>query len=368
MIHKIGKSLESLARKARPFVLPSYRRAFSALLARGMSEHREGEVVVCCDFANQAIDHVGGRYYFGLVRDLIDAGYFPVFTARRGTLSTFGLSPLKSLLLTERFGVVRSFSEIPKPFYLITDNVSASPEGAEKIVLVDYEWRVCQAADELAFPFFVHPWVSSLRAPKGKEPRPSRLFFAGNTEPGKYDKDVIRGLYGMLSRREMLKVANESIPSCQIFRPGDTEAWLNSNEAHGFVFCETQHCKIPPQRWLEALAKADFFLACPGVGMPLCHNVIEAMAAGCVPILQYSEYLSPPLKHEINCLAFHDERSLELVLNSIFSMTEDHIQRLRAGVRAYHEENLAPGRFAHRLFSSPQKKRVMLLNEYRVPR
>jgi hypothetical protein len=49
-------------------------------------------------------------------------------------------------------------------------------------------------------------------------------------------------------------------------------------------------------------------------------------------------------------------------------MTEDHIQRLRAGVRAYHEENLAPGRFAHRLFSSPQKKRVMLLNEYRVPR
>jgi hypothetical protein len=87
-----------------------------------------------------------------------------------------------------------------------------------------------------------------------------------------------------------------------------------------------------------------------------------------VPILQYSEYLSPPLKHGINCLAFDNERSLELVLNSIFSMTEDHIQRLRAGVRAYHEANLAPGRFAHRLFSSPQKKRVMLLNEYRVPR
>lgn len=367
-MRRIGKSLEALARKSRPYVFPSYRRAFSRLLARGMSEHWEGEVVVCCDFSSQAIDAVGGRYYFGLVRDLIAAGFFPVFTARRATLSTFGSHSLKSLLLGERFGVVRSIKDMNEPFYLITDDAAAASERAEKIVYVDYEWRVCQGEEEIAFPFFVHPWVSSLSAPKGKEPRPSRLFFAGNTEPGKYDKDVIRGLYGMLSRREMLKIANESIPSCQIFRPGDAEAWLNSNEAHGFVFCETQHCKIPPQRWLEALAKADFFLACPGVGMPLCHNVIEAMAAGCVPILQYREYLSPPLKHGINCLAFDDERSLELVLSSIFSMTEDHIQRLRAGVRAYHEENLAPGRFAHRLFSGPQKNRVMLLNEYRVPR
>jgi hypothetical protein len=367
-MRRIGKSLEALARKSRPYVLPRYRRAFSRLLARGMSQRREGEPMVCCDFSSQAIDAVGGRYYFGLVRDLIAAGFFPVFTTRRATLSTFGGHSLKSLLLGERFGVVRSIKDMNEPFYLITDDAAAESEHAEKIVLVDYEWRVCKKAGEIAFPFFVHPWVSSLSAPKGKEPRPSRLFFAGNTEAGKYDKDVIRDLYGMLSRREMLKVATESIPSHQIFRPTDAEAWLNYNEFHDFVFCETQHCKIPPQRWLEALAKADFFLACPGVGMPLCHNVIEAMAAGCVPILQYSEYLSPPLQNGINCLAFDDERSLELVLSSIFSMTEDHIQRLRAGVRAYHEENLAPGRFAHRLFSSPQKKRVMLLNEYRVPR
>jgi hypothetical protein len=367
-MRRIGKSLEALARKSRPYVLPRYRRAFSRLLARGMSQRREGEPMVCCDFSSQAIDAVGGRYYFGLVRDLIAAGFFPVFTARRATLSTFGGHSLKSLLLGERFGVVRSIDDIGEPFFLITDDANAESEHAEKIVLVDYEWRLCKKADEIAFPFFVHPWVSSLSATKRKEPRTARLFFAGNTEPGKYDKDVIRDLYGMLSRREMLKVATKSVSSHQIFRPADSEAWLNSNEAHEFVLCETQHCKITPQRWLEALAKADFFLACPGVGMPLCHNVIEAMASGCVPILQYNEYLSPPLQNGINCLAFHDALSLELILNSIFSMGQDQIQRLRAGVRAYHEENLAPGRFAHRLFSSPQKKRVMLLNEYRVPR
>lgn len=368
MIHKIGKSLEAMVRKLRPHVLPSYRRAFSALLARGMNEHREGEVVVCCDFANQAIDHVGGRYYFGLVRDLIDAGYFPVFTARRGTLSTFGVSSLKSLLLAERLGVVRSFSEIRKPFYLITDDASAAPEGAEKIVLVDYEWRVCQAADELAFPFFVHPWVAPVRAPETHEARPSRLFFGGNTAQGKYDKDVIRAVYGMLSRREMLEVATESISSDRTFKPSDAAEWLSSSDRHPFVFCETQRCKIPPLRWLEALAKADFFLACPGVGMPLCHNVIEAMAAGSVPILQYANYLTPPLSDRVNCLSFKDANGLKATLQEIFDMSDCEIATMRANVRAHYDAHFAPGRFAQRLFSGSDQNRVMLLNEYRVPR
>ena len=49
-------------------------------------------------------------------------------------------------------------------------------------------------------------------------------------------------------------------------------------------------------------------------------------------------------------------------------MPQEEIQKLRAGVRAYHDEFLAPGRFAKRLLSGPQKKRIFLLNEYRVPR
>ena len=49
--------------------------------------------------------------------------------------------------------------------------------------------------------------------------------------------------------------------------------------------------RIKAEAALDALAKADFFLACPGVGMPLCHNLIEAIAAGAIPILQYAAYL-----------------------------------------------------------------------------
>ena len=131
------------------------------------------------------------------------------------------------------------------------------------------------------------------------------------------------------------------------------------------MLCETQHCKIPQERWLEALAKADFFLACPGVGMPLCHNVIESLAAGAIPILQYSAYLPPPLEDGVNCLAFSNAAGLREVIERALAMNQQEIQRLRAGVKAYYDAFLAPGRFAKRLLSGP---RVLLLNAYRVPR
>ncbi len=372
MSRKIGKSLEAAVRKVRPWFNPAYRHAFAALVSRGMSERREGEKIVCCDFSDHAIDSVGGRYCFSLVRDIIDAGYFPVFTARRGTLSTFGTSRVKRLLLSERLGVVRSPDELQEPYFLITDDPSATPRHAERVVFVDYEWRVCRKPDEIAFPVFVHPRIAAgmkdFQLPETSEPRPARLFFGGNTEPGKYDKDVIRDRYGMLSRREMLAVAASAIPAEQTHKPAEAAGWLASREFHPYVLCETQHCGIPQNRWLDALSRADFFLACPGVGMPLCHNVIEALAAGCVPVLQYGAYLTPPLQDRVNCLAFHDSQSLRDIVKSLLSMTEPDITSLRANVRAHYDEHLAPGRFAQRLFSGPQARRVLLLNDYRVPR
>jgi len=368
MIRPVGKSLEAAVRAIRPIVLPSYRRGFNQLLARRLGERRDGEPIVCCDFSKPSIDAVGGRYYFGLVRDLIDAGYFPVFTARRRTLSTFATSPLKALLLHERMGVIRSFSELEEPFFLITDDVNAAPEKAEKIVVVDDAWRTAAMAEEIAFPFFVHPWIAMHNPPQEREPRSARLFFGGNTEEGKYDNEVIRESYGMLTRREMLEIAGNSLPPEQIFKPSDAAEWLVSNIFHPYVCCETQHCKIPPSRWLEALSKSDFFLACPGVGMPLCHNVIEALASGSIPILQYAAYLTPPLQDRVNCLAFHDAQSLRVVMDLVFSLSPAEITALRANVRAHYAEHLTPGRFSQRLFSGSHRHRTLLLNDYRVPR
>jgi glycosyltransferase involved in cell wall biosynthesis len=361
--------IESAVRRMRPWLMPEYRRAFAALVARGLKERREGERVVCCDFENPAIDAVGGRYYFSLVRDLIDAGFFPVFTARRATLSTFGTSRMKSLLLKERLGVIKSLDELREPYDLITDREAPPPANARRVVKVSYKQRLCRSDDELAFPVFVHPQITTkTKLPVSYEveaERPARIFFGGNTEQGKYDKDVIREVYGMLSRHEMLTETIAAMSPEMIHRPKDAAEWLASPHFHPFVLCETQHCKIPQERWLEALAKADFFLACPGVGMPLCHNVTEALAAGCIPILQYADYLPPPLENGVNCLAISDAAGLRNAISSSLGMRPEEIRTMRRNVRKYYDAFLAPGRFTKRLLSGP---RTLLLNAYRVPR
>ena len=371
-MHHPGKLLEALARKLRPHLIPSHRLAYRKLLARGLSERDHSKQIVCFDFADQAIDAVGGRYYFSLVRDVIDAGYFPVFIARRITLSSFGTSPMKSLLLHERLGVIRSLDELREPYFLITDRDFPKPTLAEKVVLVSYEPRLCEGENEIAFPVFVHPQIRV----KTELPytyavtakRPARLFFGGNTEEGKYDKNVIRDVYHMLTRREMLAVATSAMSGASIHRPQEVASWLASAEFHPFVLCETQHAMIPQDRWLEALAKADFFLACPGVGMPLCHNLIEALAAGAVPILQYGDYLPQPLEDGVNCLAFRNPAGLQEITAKVLTMSQEQICSLRGNVRAYYDEFLAPGCFAVRLFAGPQLETTLLLNAYRVPR
>lgn len=364
-----GKSIETALRRMRPWLMPKYRRAYAALAARGLAERRAGEPILCCDFENPAIDAVGGRYYFSIVRDIVDAGYFPVFTARRATLSTFGTSRMKSLLLKERLGVIRSLDELKEPFDLLTDRDAPVPPNAKRVVRVSYEHRLCRADDDMAFPVFVHPQLAAkaeLPVPVDVEAkRPARIFFGGNTEQGKYDMDVIRETYHMLSRREMLTEAIASMKPEMIHRPQNAAEWLASPEFHPFVLCETQHCRIPQERWLEALSKADFFLACPGVGMPLCHNLIEALAAGCIPILQYADYLPPPLTDRMNCLAFRDAAELRETIGAANTMHPGKVLELRANVRRYYDEFLAPGRFATRLLKGP---RTLILNAYRVPR
>lgn len=366
-----GKKVEAALRRLRPHLSVAYRRAYERLRARGMSQRRPGEPLVCFDLADPAIDAVGGRYYFSLVRDFIDAGYFPVFVAHRGTLASFGVGRVKPLLLGERLGVVDAVADLTEPFLLVTDRAEAEEGQASRVVRVDYARRIAQGPDELPFPVFVHPRLASGPslpfAYDVEALRPARIFFGGNTEEGKYDRNVIGEVYSMLTRREMLEIAVAEVGEADVHRPREAGEWLASQAPHALVLCETQVCKIPSERWLEALAKGDFFLACPGVGMPLCHNLVEAMAAGSIPILQYARYLTPRLQDGVNCLAFTDADSLRQAVARARAMSPQEVLALRQRVRVYYDEFMAPGRLAGRLLHGDPAP-TLVMNSYRVPR
>ncbi|NJM36386.1 MAG: glycosyltransferase family 1 protein [Akkermansiaceae bacterium] len=96
--------------------------------------------------------------------------------------------------------------------------------------------------------------------------------------------------------------------------------------------------------------------------------MIEALAAGAIPILQYADYLPQPLTDGVNCFAFHDANSLQEVIQKVLAMDRAQIQTMRRKVHEYYQEYLAPGRFSKLLFSGKSANRTLLLNAYRVPR
>jgi hypothetical protein len=85
-------------------------------------------------------------------------------------------------------------------------------------------------------------------------------------------------------------------------------------------------------------------------------------------MLQSAAYLPVPLVAGKNCVTFHDAASLTAAIKRVMAMDQQEIQAIRANVRAYYLEHLAPGCFARRLFSGTWQVRTLLTNAYRVPR
>lgn len=70
------------------------------------------------------------------------------------------------------------------------------------------------------------------------------------------------------------------------------------------------------------------------------------MAVGTVPVLQYSSYYFPPLRHGEQCITFGDERELFGAVDSILSGAfTERLPQMRASTRAYFEAHLSPAAF-----------------------
>jgi hypothetical protein len=118
---------------------------------------------------------------------------------------------------------------------------------------------------------------------------------------------------------------------------------------------------IDPKDWLPNLSKVDFFICPPGYVMPMCHNVIEAMAVGAIPIINYPEWLNPTLKHMENCITFEDKNDLVKKIQYVLDMGEQQVARMRHNVIEYYENYLNPGKFVNDIETRKENKITVLM-------
>ena len=101
--------------------------------------------------------------------------------------------------------------------------------------------------------------------------------------------------------------------------------------------------------------------------MPMCHNIVEGMAAGCIPITNYAGWFWPPLTDGENCLTFTDPPSLLAAVRRALSLPAGEIARLRAGVLEYYDTHLSPTVVPAHIDALPDGATVYLQTELAGP-
>lgn len=191
-------------------------------------------------------------------------------------------------------------------------------------------------------PYPMHPWtlralrhgrLTSLR----KNERHCRIFFAGNQKP-KYGNDKMLHEFGVHSRLSLLQTLREN------FGPRIQYA-LDLENQPLVVLLDSRSVSIAADQWLPALSHSDFFLCCPGAAQPMCHNLVESMAVGTIPILEYSHRLSPQLIDGENAICFRGLDGLIEAVARVDAMPPAEVRRMRLNAAQYYDEHLQGERF-----------------------
>lgn len=200
------------------------------------------------------------------------------------------------------------------------------------------------ADDPLSFrlPYFCHPvfyasgHFQTARTLRSGD-RARRIFFAGSIDHASYSRGFN---FPIMRRGEVFDTIYDRFARC-------ISADLNEKNDITIIATRdtadtvTKH-KIDPDGFLAALSQSDFFICPPGWLMPHCHNMVEAMSVGAIPITNYAHYISSPLVDGVNCLTFSNEQTLVTAIERARNMSAGDIAQMRAAVLAYYDTNLEP--------------------------
>lgn len=316
-------------------------------------------------------------YYFSIFYAFLEAGYNVVLKVNWKFISGFyGYD--KQLLRFTNFtctirlpgGKVFGFHDDAKAYNICNSAlIYLNPKG-----LLDRTGLATRV------PISMHPSMylseNSLYSESLRDtPEIIRVLFSGNSYRLAYDNKNIELTYGMPNRYAILSAIEQMMDKDKLMLVDSFDQWDRiSNEGYinkvvllkwqwSKTFQEHSDLRIPNTQWLPTLAKAHFFLACPGVVTPQSHNIIEAMSVGCIPILSYKDLFCPSLEHKKNCIYYKNEHDLVVQLNDVLGFTESEISNMSMEVVKYYDQYLKPSSIVRQLERASSDLPVYFYNE-----
>ena len=188
-----------------------------------------------------------------------------------------------------------------------------------------------------------------------------KIFFSGDTKG--YSQNRIQYPKAKLPRLVVINTILERMGDdvLLVSEPSDLSNLRDAAYVNKCVIVDTNNIWVDSKDWMGDLARADFFLSPPGIVMPMCHNLIEAMAVGTIPVTNYPEWFDPDLRHMETCIVFDDREDLINKLQHAMNMDAAQLEKMRMKVLDYYETHLKPEVFIHRLESSSARTVPLLM-------
>lgn len=345
----LGHQLDGTLQRYKSIFYPQRFMDYRRWLKQQRRDIPRSKPIVVFDFRDTRIDGPQGRRFYCLFIFFIRAGFYPVLRENYLVLGNIQ-EKHKKLCLLEDFSVLLYEQDLPPNYLLVTDKwYSNLAHKAKKIISVNYQPNFQTEDDCFPMPFPMFPPLYAAQQDLHlqtyrQQSRQWRIFFGGDAEPGKYNKKSIRKIYAKLSRTQILDCMTRTlIPEFITELKSDAARQHAEEKQHaGLIVMNTRECKVIAEEWLGTIARASFFLACPGVRYPMSHNLIEAMAVGTVPITQYPEMFFPPLEDGKNCLTFNNETELQTAITKAMTMSEHTLSIMAQAATDYYDTYLAP--------------------------
>lgn len=267
----------------------------------------------------------------------------------------------KRLLLKQNYIFVRNCSTPVNTVVLI------QPNTTNHIINLSYGFNILQTGQfDCIAPYPMFPSQYKLYTPVinrtelEKSNRTMKIFFAGNTNPISYPERRVNIYFNVMPRRKVIEFISKMGNTQKLQNDSGKvmlkELLYSKDHINEVIISEV---RIKEDDWLKTLRKTNFFICPPGVDMPWCHNCVEAMSAGAIPILEYADLFYPHLENYKNCLTFKNCAELQMAIEIALAMEASEIENMRKNVLNYFNDYLSVNSIAKKIktFSkSPQQE------------